>query len=373
MADKLVIAELTPEVVFNKLVDSGLSKSEAAIFVGEWIIGEFGKGSRSFNYVQAFDSEKPDCGPAFIRSFSHKDWVDGEDTVQAGETAGEEGFNKRFHAIENDLDALGRDTAGAFACLKQMRKELSNLLGEIRNEFNRLNRSLDKQRGQTGPPVSSNSGVVGGGTLLGSINFNDKPMTLWQTTQGMMLLPSVTKVNLAATGEFRIQRASEFARYRVSNTNLNGHPLFGNPAGFTVADFLTVFGSDKSPSGKFVSDLVLILPPQKKCLTIDELLVELTDYEAAALRTTAGALEELSSQFRIEESQKFESVSIENFFPIPAEVRTRLSEDIPTVGRLAALSPRRMLELLRSKGVQDVRVEDCAGWIAAAMTIQRLN
>jgi hypothetical protein len=46
----------------------------------------------------------------FERTFFHSDWVDGEDLVQA---ESDNGFNVRFHQIEDDLDALGRYVNGA--------------------------------------------------------------------------------------------------------------------------------------------------------------------------------------------------------------------------------------------------------------------
>lgn len=40
----------------------------------------------------------------YQRAFTHDDWIDNEDVVQA---AGEKGFNQKFHAIEAELDAIG--------------------------------------------------------------------------------------------------------------------------------------------------------------------------------------------------------------------------------------------------------------------------
>jgi len=40
---------------------------------------------------------------SFTRKFSHKDWIDFVDSVQAG---GSNGINGRLHAIEGDLDAI---------------------------------------------------------------------------------------------------------------------------------------------------------------------------------------------------------------------------------------------------------------------------
>jgi hypothetical protein len=41
---------------------------------------------------------------SFTRSFTHADWVDNVDRVEA---AGDNGFNGRFHSLEADLDTIG--------------------------------------------------------------------------------------------------------------------------------------------------------------------------------------------------------------------------------------------------------------------------
>lgn len=40
---------------------------------------------------------------SYQRSFEHQDWIDNEDVVQA---EGERGFNKVFHALEDELDSI---------------------------------------------------------------------------------------------------------------------------------------------------------------------------------------------------------------------------------------------------------------------------
>jgi hypothetical protein len=39
----------------------------------------------------------------YSRKFTHDDWIDNEDVVQAG---GEKGFNQKLHSIEAELDAI---------------------------------------------------------------------------------------------------------------------------------------------------------------------------------------------------------------------------------------------------------------------------
>ena len=42
---------------------------------------------------------------SYKRTFTHDDWIDNEDVVQAG---GEKGFNKKFHEFENELDEISK-------------------------------------------------------------------------------------------------------------------------------------------------------------------------------------------------------------------------------------------------------------------------
>lgn len=109
------------------------------------------KGKRVFSYSAPFAPSAPACQAAFVRSFVHTDWIDGESVVQAGETTLEEGFNRRFHRIEDDLDALSADVARAFVCLGEQRAALARLLDEIRAEINRINGDIhDCCKGESG-------------------------------------------------------------------------------------------------------------------------------------------------------------------------------------------------------------------------------
>jgi hypothetical protein len=67
----------------------------------------------------------------FVRTFQHRDWVDGESLVQAGKTAEEGGINERLHRIEADLDALGDNVRRAFIAIDTLRAQLSICLNEI--------------------------------------------------------------------------------------------------------------------------------------------------------------------------------------------------------------------------------------------------
>lgn len=57
---------------------------------------------------------------SYTRTFTHADWIDGESIVQAG---GEDGFNGRFHACEQEFD----DISATFAQVNTTVKGLQQL------------------------------------------------------------------------------------------------------------------------------------------------------------------------------------------------------------------------------------------------------
>lgn len=368
MADTLKVAGLAPEAVYQTLVNKGLNKSEAAVFVGEWLLGEFAHVSRSFNYAQQFDSAKPNCAPKFVRGFIHQDWVDGEDTVQAGETAGEAGFNKRFHSIEKDLDALGQDTANLFACMAEMRRELANLLAEIRTEFNRLNRLVDQpQRGVITPAP----GVLGTGTLLGSIKFNDKPMTLWNTPQGLMMLPAASVINPNPLDNPRATRPGQLAQFITDRPDVKQR----FPQALTKQQFLDAFGREVLDDGTFVRDLLRLVPDNARFATVDAMLNDVVEREASALRTTEGIAADIQATLGIDTSKQSPSeASVDKFEAMPQGVRVALSRNgIDTVGKLAATDPARVQEILQRENTPNVTPGMVADWTTRAKTVTRLR
>lgn len=97
---------------------------------------------RVFGYTDPLNAEDNNCVSKFSRSFKHEDWIDGESVVQAEHTSLEDGFNTRFHKIENDLDALSEELTRAFSCVAEQRQEVAALLLEVKAELNRINSDI---------------------------------------------------------------------------------------------------------------------------------------------------------------------------------------------------------------------------------------
>jgi hypothetical protein len=90
----------------------------------------------SFTYAQPVPETDANCKTNFTQSFHHKDWIDGVDVVQAQQTTDEDGFNLRFHRIEQDIVGLASDLANAFTCIAALRSQLFEVLNEIKNQLN---------------------------------------------------------------------------------------------------------------------------------------------------------------------------------------------------------------------------------------------
>src|SRR5436190_20754770 len=100
MADAIDIHGITADEVFKTIRDSGISDVDAKLLVSNWIFQNYLTLHRTFTYVTQFPASAPECVPEpFKRTFAHRDWVDGEDLVQAATSPHDDGFNVRVHQI----------------------------------------------------------------------------------------------------------------------------------------------------------------------------------------------------------------------------------------------------------------------------------
>jgi len=133
---------LTYADAFTVLEQQNLNEMQVNTLLYGLLAETLGETKRVFNYGDTFDANKPACTASFQRSFMHIDWIDGESVVQAEENTIEEGFNSRFHKIEDDLDALAADIVKSFGCLGELRGELATRLTEIRTAINEINTDI---------------------------------------------------------------------------------------------------------------------------------------------------------------------------------------------------------------------------------------
>src|SRR5258708_3267874 len=134
--------------------------------------------ARHFAYSSLLGATNQQCQETFATTFAHKDWVDGVDLVQAGQTPNDDGFNVRFHKIKNDLDSIEQNLLTAFSCIADLRASLHQSLVEVANEINTIDGDIyDLQQrtsaleGQPAIPVAW--GLIQGKSLTGGTNSDE--------------------------------------------------------------------------------------------------------------------------------------------------------------------------------------------------------
>lgn len=140
--DRFIGEDITFTDAFEILDKRNLTDLQVNTLLWGALAENISKGKRVFNYGATFSEGIAQCQATFQRTFVHTDWIDGESVVQAEKNSIEDGFNDRFHKIEDDLDAIGEDVKKAFECSGTIRRELSQRLAEIRLEINRINTDL---------------------------------------------------------------------------------------------------------------------------------------------------------------------------------------------------------------------------------------
>jgi hypothetical protein len=357
--------------VFTKLTDKGVSEREASEFIAGWLLTNLGKVRRTFNYKTAFPATDPDCVSHFARTFVHNDWHDGQDLVQAEQTSGEDGFNLRFHKIENDLDALGADVAEVFLCLASMRGKLAALLDEIKAELNTIEGDLADLKGDRDGFPTFPGRVKIADRYAGTTQFLGKPMDVFRDESGQLLLtPSVV---VAAGGGFtdpheRLNRVQMFAKYAQESNTFKG--LFtGQPV--TKEQVIAAAGTETLDDGTSVADALAILPDGAKFSSSDTFVAGIADREGLALKTSGVAEAAITTAFGAEsEVSNVSEAAVTDLQALPVEARTALATGgVTTVGALSKLSPDKATEILTHAGVTNVSAGEAAGWIAGARAL----
>ena len=372
MAGNLEISGLSAETVYSNLQKAGVTPSDAAVIVSGWIYEALGKGKRTFDYQQTFPETTPGCAAAFNRTFVHQDWIDGESLVQAQQSAGEDGFNVRFHRIETDLDAIRADMVLAYTCLAEMRASLRHLLDEIRAELNRLNNDVYTLRNE---PDTTGPGTIGpivkNPKFLGVTKLANQSVSLWNTDQGMFVLPVPQTFGVDPVNDQRVRMTSELSRYLQETPAVQQ----AFPEGFTKSDLIERFGNERTRDGSTVGELVTILPDSVRYQNVPAMLEDIADRQAAALRTTAGANQAVMDAFGLETGvQSVEAAPIETLRTVPADARAGLSRaGITSVGKLAGAQPQEIARALQESGLTGYSAGDVAEWAGAAKVLTRVR
>jgi hypothetical protein len=371
----LELAGMTPEVLYNNLKTAGVTDVDAGLLVSGWIFKNFGNVQRTFSYGQTFDAVDTNCGAAtFARGFVHADWVDGESVVQAQQTTSEEGFNVRFHKIEADIDGLAAEIAKLYACVADMRSNLHDRLEEIKAELNRLDadtfKSGNAPRG-TGAEFPVYGSLLNNAQYAGVSKFGDQTVAMWNTNQGMYMLPAVNPVVGDPISDARVQSAASFAKYVTENPAI----AQSFTSAFTVGDFVSKYGSVQLDNGLTVSQTLDSLPSNAQFETVDALTTGVSQQSASAIKSAAGQNvgSVIAAAFGTQ-AGALSQVSVNRLSTVPTAAQAALAQaGFTTLGKLSSANVADVTTALQRSGVAGLGVGDAASIIATAKTITAIG
>jgi hypothetical protein len=365
------IAESVTELTALLEKNAGtLTEAETGLLVSGFLLEQFGRTLRRFDYREPFAAAHPECAPTFTRTFIHADWTDGEDVVQAGATPGGDiGFNERFHRIESDLDALGADVRRTASCLAEMRRSLRVLLDEIRAQINQLHsdvHELSAARGQTTEPSRTPPfvGILDDSKFRGTILVGDKRASAWETAAGVIILPEVTRsFELRGTPDVFNNDAGVLGRYFADRPDIR---LALEQEPLTRDQFLNRFGDDILPDGRRLRDTLEVLPADTPFASTDALLDVVARAEADRLRLLPDAADAIARSFNegTEVGTVADAPLSEARFLSPQVRDALIAKGVRTVGEMAKLSTREIADVAR--GAQVPLTESEAATSAAA-------
>jgi hypothetical protein len=276
LQDEILIDGVSTKSVTQALTASGLESAKVVEIVGFWLLGATGVTEPApFDFATDVQATDPNCVVTYARKFEHVDWQDGESRVQAGTTAEELGFNARFHAIENELDAISSQFGRLGACVTEIRADLVGVVRELESKITDLQNSIHAlsegppQPGPAGPFVAGNLGIVGSAVV------DDKDVFITQVGNEFRLIefagatvgrPTKMGPVLPTKGVFdpATVTPAEVLVLVAEVEDLFAHPaiqeLVDRPGGATVADIRAITGAVVLPSGVSFASVIAAMP-----------------------------------------------------------------------------------------------------------------
>ena len=179
----ILIGGVSTQQVVGTLKASGLAEQHIGEILGWWYVGATGASRPlAFDFVTDVQQTDPTYDITYSRQFTHTDWVDGEDRVQASATPEELGFNARFHGIENEFDAIREQFLRLATGIRDIRADLVGVVRELESKITSLQNDLYELRQQIKPAQQAGPGI------LGTVKVGDKHAYIAQTGNDFQLV-----------------------------------------------------------------------------------------------------------------------------------------------------------------------------------------
>lgn len=366
--------------------------------VGDYFYRQSGGTLRQFNFSAAAQVAPPNAQAQFNRTFSHQQWADGEDLVEA---EGVNGFNVRFNSIGTDLDKIRDDLNRVFGVLSDLQGRLRAALSEVATELNAINRQIhdlsksDKPITFTPIPgafayqapriptiqeevqkqlepylkglqpqlkpgkiwvdgTDPTKGFIDGiaADRLDTVVFNGKTMDVWKTNFGMVLReavvvsgagkPSVLTdefVTVGEIGKFAVEHADE-----VKQTF---------PNGFTTRQFIEKYGTRRLGNDGYLLDALKVLGDEEKFDSVDKLTERLATEKAAALVKSGTDQQAVVGAIGLHIGTGTEDIGVEALKFASEDVRKALAAGgKKTIAEVVASDPAELQRILKAGQVE---------------------
>lgn len=364
MANSLLINGTSADQVYQTVLKTGASDSDAKLLVSNWIYQSYIRTGRRFSFATAFPATVPACMPApFQRAFAHRDWVDGEDLVQAGASANDDGFNARFHRIETDLDALGARISQLADCMADMRSSLRKMLDEVAAELNRIDNDIAPSRSVVVDPVFTGNLVNVANEpktrplqlandpmyrYLGTTVFQNKQVSMFNSTNGVVILPSVDAS--VSTPSQQLGAVGAVAQAMQENADLKA--AFGKAT--SKEDLIQRFGNVAISNGQTLGDAVAFLPDGAQYANGQALLEDLSSHTATFLQCAEGASSQLALSVNAPAAAgTLGGADVSGLETLTPQATKALKDaGIATIGQLASADPAKISAALGGGGAK---------------------
>jgi hypothetical protein len=363
---------MSADGLIKQLTTSGVSTRDAALIASTWIYQNIGQIQRVFAYGAAFRSVEPDCSDTFAQTFFHTNWIDGQDVVQAGASANDEGFNSRLHKVQRDIGALGAEIAKIYTCVANMRENLAARLEEIATELNRIDADLPTPT--TTLPVNRTgrfSGIVENSQFLGLTQLDKQSVSVWKTEAGTMILPAITPLTGDPAANLNVRTASSLAAFATDAAVQNA--FAAKP--FSAVDFTKRFGAVTLPTGVNVADVVSTLPSTARFNSVNDLVTAVGEQQAASFRAQSGVPEVLANALKLQtQGAPLGTASVDTLSTLSDQQKNALkTAGIMTIGALASADTVAIGSAFTKAGITQVAAGDLAATKATAQIISTIR
>jgi hypothetical protein len=205
--------------------------------------------------------------------------------------------------------------------------------------------------------------------FVGTTKYFDKNVNVWQTSQGTIVLPSVTPTPSNPSADPRISATTGLAKFMATDPQFLDK-FGGKPV--TKADLVKNFGTQSLDNGMSVADAVTILPDTASYANSDALVSDLAERQAGAIRS-AGAIDVIHASIGVQgPAGAAASASVANLPGVSSETAAALSKSgIKTVKDLAATNSADVAKALKTGGIT-TSAGDIASVKAMAITLNQL-